>query len=217
MFQIFECVHISTPLLNRTRACPTIMATDHRPSLWIFQARWFNPTMDRSAGQCPGQMHYRRQTAAKRGWLQSRGGGMDPPPSTLLKAWVVPFHAATLPRRVFFRREWPLSAKFARFPSRVLIDPLQTTGRDYEWYMSRDRIGNSRQEMRAIFFLDAFSRFSLLLPLSFFSFNRTFIMFAIIIVNLIQGFSFFLWIYIVFSFARRIFGSFQICIRIGVR
>lgn len=120
VFQIFECVHISTPLLNRTRACPTIMATDHRPSLNIPSPgrRWFNPTMDRSdAGQCPGQMHYRRQTAAKRGWLQNRGGGMEPlalpsPPVESVGGALSRGHVTS--PRFSFRREWPLfSLKFA--------------------------------------------------------------------------------------------------------
>lgn len=98
------------------------MATDHRPSLNIPSPgrRWFNPTMDRSgAGQCPGQMHCRRQTAAKRGWLQNRGGGMEPLALFLLPLPPVESVGGALSRghvtssRFSFRREWPLSAKFA--------------------------------------------------------------------------------------------------------
>lgn len=103
------CPHFHTPPKSHTRLSNN---NGHWPSAipGIFQARWFNPTMDRpGAGQCPGQMHCRRQTAAKRrGWLQNRGGGMEPlalsqATTLLLKAWVVvPFHAASRYLVAFF-------------------------------------------------------------------------------------------------------------------
>lgn len=67
-FQIFECVDFS-PLPNRTSGSPAHTRQFNNNGHWPLAipeyskpGRWFNLTMDRSFGQCSGQMHYRRQT-----------------------------------------------------------------------------------------------------------------------------------------------------------
>lgn len=102
--------------------------------------------MDRpGAGQCPGQMHCRRQTAAKRrGWLQIGAAGWNPlrsprlPPSCWKRGWWCPFtrpHVTS--SRFSSRREWPLSLRKICFDSSSSSLP--------------DRSGTRRERLRMIY------------------------------------------------------------------
>ena len=180
-FQIFECVDFS-PLPNRTSGSSAHTRQFNNDGHWPLAipeysklGRWFNLTMDRSFGQCSGQMHYRRQTVNgggckigeangplrcslplprwKRGWLNGTR------PFIFLSHFLSRMPGASLSLSPSLSLSLSLSLwKFARFWVWSILNIERLRMIYVAW-----PDGNSEQEMRAIFQLRCF--FQIRLPL----------------------------------------------------